>query len=712
MLRRNHAYQGERIAAEGMPMAHLIIGHATEETARIWVQGDKWHRACRVVLQRVDSSAIPQDEPPFRDVRISSEADYTATVDFDSLRAGAAYTVRATFSPSPEQEIKGRLRTTAQPSGDKPLPFSFVLSSCNLSVISINDLLAFLLAAGGTSAADSSLDLPVERWNFPKFAWLWRIVRLPLRWALYGVAWVVQKTTGIKQPGPPLLRSPFLKLTAVFDWSVLEYTGDETSRPAVGDVISSAGGEAVLACSVKQIEDRDPQTNTPPTWRMVVTQVEGTFARDEVIFRRPPGAPGDQQKTVGTLTGARPGSPWYEQPSFFLHAGDQIYYDFPDERRAPKRDDYRIAYREAWFEDAANRHLLSHWPHYMTLDDHEIADQFARDFKPPAVNATPDTYLQDALGAYRDYVQSRNPSAPGGSETDGVVLEHFWYRFDKGLTRFFVLDTRTQRFDHADGSRDSQMIDDGQMAALLHWMTTYKDDLKFVITSVPFVAEINDSFDAAPAKWNARDKSAGQGSPSGQPLNPANDKWSAAQFKRQRDEIIDYIARYRIEHLVFLTGDMHCCYHATLRIGTGSKYESVTVHELAGGPANQLQLAEISEFHTLCSRHTDAGLPYEVVLDRFHSEANAVMHLKVEYVDRDGVLSSDPAFAPEVEWNVIRTLTDNGTSAWVSDGRPLFAAQGQKQVAPVAAISAKEPTMAGRISFVKKRAISDLRSWA
>src|SRR6202011_2011294 len=134
----------------------------------------------------------------------------------------------------------------------------------------------------------------------------------------------------------------------------------------------------------------------------------------------------------------------------------------------------------------------------------------------------------------------------------------------------------------------------------------------------------------------------------GQPLNPANDKWSADRFQPQRDEIINHIASKNIEHLVFLTGDMHCCYHATMRIGAGSKYQSTTVHELAGGPVNQLQLAEISEFKT---RHlgftADTNLRYEIVLDRFHSEVNGVMHLKVSYRERCRVSLSDPKFVPE-----------------------------------------------------------------
>ena len=96
----------------------------------------------------------------------------------------------------------------------------------------------------------------------------------------------------------------------------------------------------------------------------------------------------------------------------------------------------------------------------------------------------------------------------------------------------------------------------------------------------------------------------------------------------QRDQIIEHIATNGIEQLVFLTGDMHCCYHATMRIGTGSKYES---HHgpRAGRRARQSAAARgRGGVHTAActGRTAPAAVDYEVVLERFHSEVNAVMH--------------------------------------------------------------------------------------
>ena len=111
---------------------------------------------------------------------------------------------------------------------------------------------------------------------------------------------------------------------------------------------------------------------------------------------------------------------------------------------------------------------------------------------------------------------------------------------------------------------------------------------------------------------------------------------------------------------------------------------------------NQLQLANIDEFKTFHRGVTCAGTSFEVVLDRFHSEVNGVMHVKVSYPPRDGPFEPVKTRVPVVDWTVVRTLTDNEASTWWKKGpRP-----------------ADERTMSGRIDFVRKRTPADLRSWS
>jgi hypothetical protein len=671
-------------------VAHLIIGHTTETTARIWVRGDK-ACTCRVVLH-------PSGDPVPPAV-LNGDTDFSGVVDVTGLTAGTIYIVEATFFSRPNQKVSGRFQTFPNHPHDQPSSFSFVLSSCNLSVVSINNFLARLLATAGAMTALTSLDLPLQRWRAPRFRWLRWLLRNPLKIGLGLTAEWIKGTTAIKQPGPPYIRSPFLKLSAIFESWVLNLD-EVTSPPSVGErVYVQRGASGVVACSPtveKENKDGRPDNAGKITrCTLVLTAVEGTFKEGQRVFRQGQRASNDEKEPPShflgriKVKGILPGKQWYSPPSFFVHAGDQIYYDFPDIDRVPERNDYRVAYREALFYDVANRHLLSHWPHYMTLDDHEIADQFARDFYPARSYDSPITYLSEANVAYREYVRALSPDVDEARRKFGP----YWYQFDKGFTRFFVLDIRTQR-----SNREGQMIDADQMRRLLDWMFRYKDDLKFVVTSVPFVAQVSDAEDTRTLRWT-----------DGEPRrNDENDKWSATRFKKQRDQIIEHIAENNIQRLIFLTGDMHSCYHASMRIAVKAerpieaepKYESLIIHELAGGPVNQLQLADTAEFDRRCSGRTSKGFAYETVLDRFHGQVNAVMHLNVEYVEREQTSNPDRALAPEVEWNVIRTLTDNEAADWPVEKSP----EHPRPPSP-------ESVMNGRIGFVERRTPDALPRW-
>lgn len=685
-------------------MPQVIIGHTTDTTARIWVRGNKSHVRCSLTLR-----PEPADRPEA--ITLSESTDYTGTFDVKGLTAATPYAVTASFGPdlSGSAIARGRFQTFPKQVLGEPFSFSFVLSSCNLSVVNINNLLALITAAAGTSVARSSLDLPAERWRWP---WL-RLGRKPLKWALYLIAMVTQWATGLKQPPPPFLRSPFLKLCAVFEASVLRVIAHEASMPGVGDIVWSSSGKGVLASSAAPIAV-DNKHEKPPDWLLLLTHVEGTFKPGEAVFRRAPGSDEAEKKSVGCVHSHGAATPWFERPAFFIHAGDQIYYDFPSETVEPDRDKYRRAYREAWFDDHPNRHLLAHWPHYMTWDDHEIADQFAVDFTPQADGVKPAEYLDEATIAYREYVQPRHPSCEGAAR--GKSKSH-WYCFDKGATRFFVLDTRTQRYNNLAG-QSGQMIDPDQMQALLDWMVRYKNDVKFVVTSVPFVADINENRSRESPKWNTHDTPGRRG-------NDENDTWSAGRFAHQRTQIIRHIFQQRIERVVFLTGDMHCCYHATMRIGREDeyrkKYECITVYELAGGPVNQLQLAKGTDFYprrtgriadaVVSASGTPKDLSYEVMLNQFHSQVNAVMHVRVDYVERDDITTQGRAVTPEIEWNAIRTLTDNGALAWTVDGNPGGTRDRYATDARGDTVRIHEPVMSGRITFARKRGSAELGPW-
>jgi len=297
------------------------------------------------------------------------------------------------------------------------------------------------------------------------------------------------------------------------------------------------------------------------------------------------------------------------RPAFMIHAGDQIYFDVDFDAR-PVLEGYRTCYRQAWFEDEPTAQLLRSLPHYMILDDHEIVDGFGND---PDAGAGAAELAEQALAAYEEYVACRQPSDP----------KQFFYAFEHGSTPFFVLDTRTQR---SPGS--GEMIDAAQLAAFERWLEKDPGRLKFAVSSVPFVAQLR-------AHARGRDRS---------------DKWSGPVWRRQRDRILSVIHTHGVERLVFLTGDMHCTYHATLRIGPPSR--RVTVHELAGGPIHQLLFANREDFHARLSgrfRAETGEVPWTSTLEAFHGAAPGVLRISVR---------PKTAHQPlEVDWEVVRTRT-------------------------------------------------------
>jgi phosphodiesterase/alkaline phosphatase D-like protein len=743
-------------------MPALIVGHTTGTSARVWLHGDKKNSHCAVALWRVEASPPNNpgatgkpagSSPECLSSRSLSIEDYSGTLDFTDLCRDAEYRVEATFLPSGKR-VLGRIRRGRQP--DASGAFSFVLSSCNLSIVSINDFLAFMAASAGTSFALSSLELPFFRWRWPRLVALRRLAQKPLSLLLQLSAYVIHKATALKQPAPQYLRSPFLKISAVFgSWLIdIDVIDAATTRAsarepfflAVGDRVRSADGATGVVASFARLEENKPPTapsagedragDAPAhvRYQLVVTQADGEFTPHRELSREVRSGSSVTRRSLGTMTSVQRGRQWYREPCFFIHAGDQIYYDFPDPAREPNADQYRIAYREAWFEDEPLRYVLAHWPHYMTLDDHEIADQFARDFVSPheqfpggdTESSTADDYLREAMVAYREYVHALSPTSQKPEETGPL-----WYTFTKGRAHFFVLDTRTQRFNkRGSAARQPQIIDDAQMNALKQWMGgCARTELKFVVTSVPFVAEINEPASNARGDWYEHER-IGRANRGKRWRNSEQDKWSASQFRAQREEIIDYIADQDIGHLVFLTGDMHCCYHATMRVEKkqarkdlipkdSAKYESTLVHELAGGPVNQLQLARVDEFHQRCSKATAAGNHYEVRLEQFHGDVSAVVHISVEYPEREQVTATGRTPQPEVVWNVIRTLTDPGPTEWRVDPptSPKTSKDAEPAVpatsAPGATIATRpgESIMGGRICFVQKRSVDVLARW-
>jgi alkaline phosphatase D len=224
-----------------------------------------------------------------------------------------------------------------------------------------------------------------------------------------------------------------------------------------------------------------------------------------------------------------------QQTDQLLMIGDQIYADDLNIIRPDQTlDEYNGRYRDA-FSQSHIRDLMARVPTYMTLDDHEIENDW-----PTAASAADwQVKYPHAIQAYVTYQLSHSPLF-GLSETGRItgIPDRFWYRFSDGWCDFFVTDTRTERH-IPDDPNTREIMSEEQLDALTRWLDDGSGRVKFIVSSVPFFPDIDEP---------------------GLGIN--EDKWSG--FPKQRNELLDFIQARRISRVVFLSGDVHCSMTAEL----------------------------------------------------------------------------------------------------------------------------------------------------
>lgn len=228
--------------------------------------------------------------------------------------------------------------------------------------------------------------------------------------------------------------------------------------------------------------------------------------------------------------------------------GDQIYADdlnvlSPDKTIGMFYKRYRDAFSQKHI-----RSLMSRVPTYMTLDDHEIEDNWPS----KATDKDWKTLFPVAIHAYLSYQLSHSPNIPVRGRRLQGTPEYLWYKYTDGCVDVFVTDSRTERYpgDEVDWDQPSpgrEIIGMKQMTSLKRWLSDNSGRVKIVVTSVPF-------FPDSSSKEN-------------------NDKWSG--FVKQRQEILSYIESKKIEKVVFCSGDVHASFSAELVSPTGLKLFSV-----------------------------------------------------------------------------------------------------------------------------------------
>lgn len=226
-----------------------------------------------------------------------------------------------------------------------------------------------------------------------------------------------------------------------------------------------------------------------------------------------------------------------------LMLGDQIYADDLN-FIAPDKciDEYLQRYRQVFSQPYFSR-LVANTPTYMTLDDHEIEDNWPMN----ATNCDRKTKYPAALQAYKIYQMSHSPAAQVNRERTKLekVPTQFWYECGNGCVDIFVLDVRSER-------TATQIMSDEQMTALKAFLMNSTKKYKFIATSVPIAPEF---------------------------LPGLTDTWSG--YAAERNSILDFIAEKGITDVVFLSGDVHAAMACEI---TNEKYPNFKVLSVVSSP--------------------------------------------------------------------------------------------------------------------------------
>ena len=273
---------------------------------------------------------------------------------------------------------------------------------------------------------------------------------------------------------------------------------------------------------------------------------------------------------------------------FGLFLGDQIYADAANHnglgRVAVTLDEYRAVYEHNWSRPAM-QNFLPNLPLFMTLDDHEVDDDWRwRDLtrlwadisilkkntrllsgRPPQERHLSGERVRAALKAYHEHQAVHAPDLllPFETDTKGefVFRPHdpssLAYTFYFGKAAFFVLDTRTMRVNKRG---QKTMLGEGQWHVLKQWLkeVNHKYPAIFLVSSCsilhPFFFDI------------------------------ANDRWMG--FPKERERLLEFLAVNEIEGVRILTGDLHSGHAVTAELKSPSG-KRIPIAEFCASPFEQ-----------------------------------------------------------------------------------------------------------------------------
>ena len=333
--------------------------------------------------------------------------------------------------------------------------------------------------------------------------------------------------------------------------------------------------------------------------------------------------------------------------SFLLMIGDQIYadlwkYNGLKDHIAISKDDYDEVYRHTW-SNKYMRRLLKNLPVFMTLDDHEVDNDwhwkdptredgaigwFTRSKRlimrmPPEVTDLSLERTRNALQSYWEHQGIHGPELlfPETIKRNEVQLEpdktfSFAYTFTYGQAAFFVMDTRSKRMRRYS---KGEVLGLEQLLKFKAWLRKVKDTypIKFVISSSAFLHFLLGDY--------------------------AFDRWSG--FPRERDRILRYIQEHEIEGVHFLTGDLHTGHAISVDL-KGKSGKDIRLWEFCASPFEQKTNPMVSLLtlrrmpHKLWKNYkvhfSKANINYGVVKVDYDGAENPKVEFELHYMEKNG----------------------------------------------------------------------------
>ena len=294
-----------------------------------------------------------------------------------------------------------------------------------------------------------------------------------------------------------------------------------------------------------------------------------------------------------------------ENLRFMILLGDQIYSDdYPTnsiKKIAVSLDEYREVYSYVWSWPPLRRLFLT-MPAFMTLDDHEVDDDWCwkdhnrtepqipiwdrihRIFRPQNERNITLEKVKAALQAYWEHQGMHAPcliELPALDGFGGYSLADndpgsLAYTFEFGPAAFFVMDTCTMRT--KPHKREHRiMLGENQWVQLKEWLlqVKYSHAVKFLVSSGSLLF----------SSW----------------LDFPEDRW--AGFTQERDRLLHFLAENSIRDVYVLSGDFHFGFAIRAEL-YGSGGRGLPLWEFCSSPFEQ----GISEYAAKTRRPIRNGL--------------------------------------------------------------------------------------------------------